>query len=85
MHSIALPKIQTFEVLLSRQFEDPNAIFLIWVSTIYLVFSFFSESATAYIESLTIFGGLLFVAIIYASCDWIKESQYLKLKDEINN
>jgi magnesium-transporting ATPase (P-type) len=28
---------------------------------------------------------LLFAALISATCDWIKESQYLKLKDEINN
>ena len=84
-HSIALPKIQTFEVLLSRQFEDTNVIFLIWVSTIYLAFSFFSPSSTAYIESLTIFSGLMFAALISATCDWIKEGQYLKLKDEINN
>jgi magnesium-transporting ATPase (P-type) len=84
-HSIALPKIQTFETLLARQFEDSNVIFLIWTATIYLGFSVFSPSATAYIESLTIYTGLLFAALISALCDWIKERQYLKLKDEINN
>jgi magnesium-transporting ATPase (P-type) len=84
-HSIALPKIQSFEVLLSRQFEDTNVIFLIWTATIYLIFSIFSPSATAYIEALTIYSGLLFAAIISAACDWKKETQYLKLKDEINN
>ena len=84
-HSIALPKIQTFEVLLSRQFEDSNVIFLIWTATIYLIFSIFSPSATAYIEALTIYSGLLFAALISATCDYIKEVQYLKLKDEINN
>jgi P-type Ca2+ transporter type 2C len=34
---------------------------------------------------LTIFSGLLFAALISATCDWIKEGQYLKLRDEINN
>lgn len=71
--------------MLSRQFEDSNVIFLIWTASIYLVFSIFSPSASAYIEALTIFSGLLFAAVISATCDWIKESQYLKLKDEINN
>ena len=84
-HSIALPKIETFFNLLARQFEDTNAIILIWASTIYLLFSIFSQSSTAYIESLTIYSGLLFAALISALCDWIKERQYLKLKDEINN
>jgi Ca2+-transporting ATPase len=80
-----LPKIQTFETLLARQFEDSNVIFLIWTATIYLGVSWFSTSPTAYIESLTIYTGLLFAALISALCDWIKERQYLKLKDEINN
>ena len=60
-------------------------IFLIWTATIYLGLTMFSHSTTAYIESLTIYTGLLFAALISAICDWIKERQYLKLKDEINN
>ena len=60
-------------------------IFLIWAATVYLMISMFSHSETAYIESLTIYSGLLFSAIISAFCDWIKERQHLKLKDEINN
>jgi len=84
-HSIALPQIQSFYTLLARNFEDINVIFLIWSATIYLVFSMFSRSQSAYIESLTIYSGLLFSALISAVCDWIKERQYLKLRDEINN
>ena len=84
-HSIALPKVQTFLTLLARQFEDSNVIFLIWAATAYLVLSAFSDSPSAYIESLTIYSGLLFAAASTAACDWVKERQYLKLKDEINN
>lgn len=84
-HFIALPKTETFERLLSRQFEDSNVIFLIWSATIYLILTFFGDNSTAYIESLTIYTGLLFASIISAFCDYKKESQYLKLKDEINN
>ena len=36
-------------------------------------------------ESLTIYSGLLFASFISASCDWVKERQFLKLKNEINN
>jgi len=43
-HTIALPKIQSFFTLLSRNFEDQNVIFLIWAATVYLVFSMFSMS-----------------------------------------
>jgi len=84
-HKIALPVIQTFYKLLARQFQDSNVVFLIWAATLYLIFSVFSSEAAAYIESLTIYSGLLFAALIAAICDWVKERQYLKLKDEINN
>ena len=58
---------------------------MIWSATLYLLFSIFSSSETAYIESLTIYGGLIFAALVAAICDYIKERQFLKLKDEINN
>ena len=60
-------------------------VFLIWAATLYLIFSIFSREATAHIESLTIYAGLLFAALVAATCDWVKERQYLQLKDEINN
>jgi len=60
-------------------------ILLTWASSLYLAFSLFSKESTAYIESLTIYTGLLFAAVISALCDWIKERQFLSLKDEINN
>jgi magnesium-transporting ATPase (P-type) len=84
-HSIAIPEIQGFMTLLARNFEDDNVVFLIWSATIYLIFSVFSKRGEAYVESLTIYAGLLFSAGISAVCDWIKERQYLSLKDEINN
>jgi len=58
---------------------------LIWSASLYLAFSIFSNSTTAYIESLTIYSGLFFASLVSATCDYIKERQYLKLKDEINN
>ena len=84
-HKIALPSVETYFNLLCRNFEDQNVIILIWTATIYLCFSIFSKSDTAYVQSLTIYTGLLLCAMISAFCDWKKEQQYLKLKDEINN
>ena len=80
-----MPKIESFYNLLAKNFEDKNVIMLIWTSTLYLVFSIFGPSDVAYVESLTIYVGLLLQAFISAFCDWIKERQYLKLKDEINS
>ena len=60
-----------------------------WAATIYLGISMFSPTEQkvyiGLLESLTIYSGLMFAAIISASCDFIKERQFLKLKDEINN
>ena len=59
---------------------------MIWAATVYLIFSAFNKNnAYGYHESLTIYSGLLLSASISALCDWIKERQYLKLKDEIND
>ena len=70
--------------LLARQFEDPNVIFLIWGATAYLIVSSFGENPTAFVESLTIYFGLLLAGIISAICDWIKQRQFLDLKKAIN-
>jgi len=36
-------------------------------------------------ESLTIYCGVFFASLVSAICDWVKERQFLKIKDEINN
>lgn len=84
-NKIALPSITSFHELLASQYEDDNVVFLIIAATFYLFFSIFSKSKTAYIETLTIYLGVFFAALISALCDWIKERQFLKIKDEINN
>ena len=84
-NKIALPEITSFHELMASQFEDDNVIFLIIAATAYLGFSVFSKSDTAYMESLTIYMGVFFASFISAFCDWIKERQFLKIKDEINN
>jgi len=84
-HAIALPKTASFEHLLSSQFEDGNVQFLIAAATLYLILSAFCPNPTVYIESLTIYCGVLFASLIAAACDWKKEQQFLKLRDEINN
>jgi len=79
-HKIKMPKIESFVGLLARQFEDANVIVLIWAATAYLFVSLFSSNRTAFVESLTIYCGLLFAGLISALCDWIKERQNLALK-----
>lgn len=37
------------------------------------------------IQVLSIYAGIFFATVLSAICDYIKERQYLKLKDEINN
>jgi len=86
-HSIAMPRITAFSTILYSQFEDANVIMLTQAAAAYLCTSLFSTDAShnGAIESLTIFSGLMFACTLAAICDYIKESQHLKLKDEINN
>lgn len=79
VHRVPLPKIQDFKTILYQQFEDSNVIFLSWAATIYLFFSFFSndKNHNGFIESLTIYVGLMFACLLSATCDYIKELQLL--------
>jgi hypothetical protein len=84
-HTIALPQIQTFMTILYQQFEESMVIYMTWVATLYLFFSFFGSAedgnGQGYIESLTIYFGLMFACLLAALCDWIKQKQHLKIKD----
>jgi hypothetical protein len=71
---------------MANQFEDDNVIKLIIAATFYLAFSVMSGTGTqGYMESLTIYSGVFFASSVAAVCDWIKERQFLKIKDEVNN
>lgn len=67
--------------LLYSQFEDSNVIYMTWAATFYLVFSNFGTdddpknlANKGFMESLTIYFGLMFSCILAALCDWVKES-----------
>lgn len=79
VHKMAMPNIQGFSTILYQQFEDSNIIFLSWAATIYLFFSFFSkdDNHNGFIESLTIYVGLMFACMLSALCDYVKERQLL--------
>jgi len=64
--------MESFHELLARQFEDDQVMTLMWAAFMYLILSCFSKDM-AYVETLTIYGGLFFAAIISACCDYIKE------------
>jgi len=57
---------------------------LIWGATFYLVIATFNKRPLSFVESLTIFSGLILACLISAICDWIKENQFLELRKEIN-
>lgn len=54
-------------------------------ATLTLFIGLFSESGTAWIEGASIYFACAFIACFAASCDYMKEKQYLKLHDEIKN
>ena len=57
---------------------------LIWGATFYLIISVFNKRPLSFVESLTIYSGLILACMISAVCDWIKEKQFLELRKEIN-
>jgi magnesium-transporting ATPase (P-type) len=64
---------------------------LIVAGTLYTVFAFcwvddlaIEHPPPRKPESLTIFGGTFFAALVCALADWTKESQFLKIREEID-
>jgi len=80
-----MPQVEGFVKLTAREFEDKNCMLLCRAATIYLIFSIFGSNATAYVESLTIYTGLLLACLISGACNWWKERQFLALRKEINS
>jgi len=70
-NNIVLPQIRSFLDTLAMQFEDKNIIFLIIVSTFYLLLSFVAGDES-YIECLTIFVGVFSASLIAALCEHTK-------------
>lgn len=56
-NNLELPKIEPYIDILAQKFEDQSVIFLIIVTTIYLLISIYAKS-NSYVECLTIYFGL---------------------------
>jgi magnesium-transporting ATPase (P-type) len=80
-NKIAIPTISSFFEILAIQFEEANTMFLIVVATIYLLISLFLGDPNTFNYCLTIFFGVFFAAILTALCEFIKQKQFLTLKD----
>jgi magnesium-transporting ATPase (P-type) len=60
-------------------------ISLIIAATVYLFFTLFEPKASAWMEVLTIYGGVVLATLLSAYSEYKQEKQFLKIKDEINN
>lgn len=60
-------------------------ISLIIAATLYLFFTLFEPKASAWMEVLTIYGGVVLATLLSAYSEYKQEKQFLKIKDEINN
>jgi magnesium-transporting ATPase (P-type) len=86
-NKIILPRITSISDLMASQFEDPNVIKLIIAATIYLFFHVWDkwDDTIGYIEALTIYSGVFFAAGVSAIADYVKETQFNKIADEVNS
>jgi Ca2+-transporting ATPase len=82
---MTLPTITSFSDHWARQFEDSQIIMLIVAATIYLFFCLFQSESQRYMETLTIYAGAVLATLIAAWAEHKQESQFLKIKDEVNN
>lgn len=71
-NKVSLPVITSFLDQFALQFEDSNIILLIIAATIYLAFSIFATQESAYLETLTIYAGVVLATSISA---WSEHGQ----------
>ena len=68
-----LQVVDSFVTLAARYFEEPLVIMLIWVTTFYLIISFFNKRPHFFVaKSLSIYSVLLLSCMIKVVCDWTK-------------
>jgi len=70
-NNVSLPSITPFLDLYAQQFEDSNIVLLIIAAAVYLAFSLFAEQEASYIETLTIYVGVVFATSIAAAADYV--------------
>lgn len=81
----SLPTTESVWAIAKKQFDDFYVRFLLVLALISLAFSFYSDEAYKWLESVSIFFAVFFAAIIQASCDYGRDQQFLKLAREIRN
>lgn len=82
-----MPRMESlWWVKLPRQYEDANTQYLLIAATVYLIFSMFSTTETVgFFETLTIYFGVFFAALIQGISEYSKDAQWLGLRREMNN
>lgn len=84
-NKVTLPTITSFFDQFARQFEDSQIIMLIIAATVYLAFTVFSADTSKWINTLTIYGGVVLATAISGWAEYKQEKQFLKIQDEVNN
>jgi magnesium-transporting ATPase (P-type) len=81
----SLPTVRSFWAILWDQFDEFYMQILLILGTLSLVLSFFSSEPYKWLESVSIYFAVFFAGLIQTFCDWGKEKQFLRLRQEIMN
>mmetsp|Transcript_19201 Transcript_19201/g.13801 ORF Transcript_19201/g.13801 Transcript_19201/m.13801 type:complete len:215 (+) Transcript_19201:315-959(+) len=77
--------MKSYWSLLIEQLKDFNYMLLMIFATITLFAAFYDDSKYAFLESFSIYFAVLLASLATAGCIYTKNSQFLSLKEEIQN
>lgn len=80
-----MPTVRSFWAILWDQFDEFYMQVLLILGTASLVISLFQDVKYKWLESISIYFAVLFAGMIQTLCDWGKEKQFLRLRQEIMN
>ena len=77
--------MRSFCAILWDQFDEFYMQVLLILGTASLVVSLFQDVKYKWLESISIYFAVIFAGLIQTLCDWGKEKQFLRLRQEIMN
>ena len=71
--------------MLWESLSDPTLQILLLAATLTLIIGFFSRNPYSWIEAVSIYFAVAFIAIFASATNYAKEKQFLKLDEEVRN
>jgi P-type Ca2+ transporter type 2C len=78
-------RIRPYYKVLWEQFQDPTLQVLLVAATLTLLAGLYDTRSNSWVEGVSIFFAVFFIALFASGTNYMKEKQFLKLDEEVRN